>query len=88
MRKLALAIEGSDGLILLLTDRQAARPLPLPVAMRIELEQVTEDQLRVRVAKDRRGRVTAPALVTLPGRAAPVGAKPRPHPERLALRSA
>jgi recombination protein RecA len=65
VRKLALAIEGGEGTILLLTDRQAARPMPLPVAMRIEVERVAEDRLSVRVAKDRRGRVTSPVTVAL-----------------------
>jgi recombination protein RecA len=58
-------MEGSDGAVLLLTDRLAARPMPLPVAMRIEVERPAEDRLTVRVAKDRRGRVTAPAPVPL-----------------------
>lgn len=66
VRKLALALEGGDGTVLLLTDRLAARPMPLPVSMRIEVDRTAEDRLSVRVAKDRRGRVTAPASVTLP----------------------
>jgi recombination protein RecA len=83
VRKLALATEGSDGTILLLTDRQAARPMPLPVAMRLELEQVAEGRLMVRVAKDRRGRVTSPTPVVLGERAREkaeraAGSEPRP----------
>jgi recombination protein RecA len=66
VRKLALALEGGDGTLLLLTDRLAARPMPLPVSMRIEVDRPAEDRLSVRVAKDRRGRVTAPATVALP----------------------
>lgn len=95
VRKLALALEGSDGTILLLTDRQAARPLPLPVAMRIEMERVAEDRLSIRVAKDRRGQVTSPATVMLrdepaeprPSLERTAGAEPRPSLAR-ALRSA
>ncbi|MGK4006617.1 recombinase A [Sorangium sp. So ce1036] len=81
VRKLALAIEGSDAAILLLTDRQAARPMPLPVAMRLELEQVAEGRLMVRVAKDRRGRVTSPTPVVLGRRSRAeraAGSEPRP----------
>lgn len=77
VRKLALSLEGSSGVVLLLTDRQAARSAPLPVAMRLELEQIAEDRLMVRVAKDRRGRVTSPTLVML-GEQAKAGAEPRP----------
>jgi len=65
VRKLALALEGGDGTVLLLTDRLGARPMPLPVSMRIEVDRPAEDRLVVRVAKDRRGRVTAPASVAL-----------------------
>jgi recombination protein RecA len=39
--------------------------MPLPVAMRLELERLAEDRLMVRVAKDRRGRVTPPTPVVL-----------------------
>jgi hypothetical protein len=87
VRKLALALEGSDGTILLLTDRQAARPMPLPVAMRLELERTAEDRLMLRVAKDRRGRVTSPTQVVLSGRPALdrlAKAEPRAALERTA----
>jgi recA bacterial DNA recombination protein len=82
VRKLALSLEGSDGTILLLTDRQAARPMPLPVAMRLELERLAEDRLTLRVAKDRRGRVTSPIQVALGDRG--VNAEPRPPLARAA----
>ncbi|WP_245677855.1 DNA recombination/repair protein RecA [Chondromyces crocatus] len=65
VRKLSLAVEGSDATVLLLTDRLAARPMPLPVSMRIEVDRLDEGRLSVRVAKDRQGRVTAPAAVPL-----------------------
>ncbi|EYF01772.1 recombinase A [Chondromyces apiculatus] len=65
VRKLAVAVEGSDAAVLLLTDRLAARPMPLPVAMRIEVDRLDEGRLSVRVAKDRRGRITAPSAVPL-----------------------
>ena len=55
VRRLALAAEGTDTVVLLLTDRDAARPLPLPVALRLELAQTGPEKLSVRVAKERRG---------------------------------
>lgn len=63
VRRLALAVEGSDTTVLLLTDKQAPRATPLPAALRLELERPAEDRLTLRVAKDRRGRVGAPVSV-------------------------
>ena len=60
VRRIALAAEGSDTVVLLLTDRDAARPLPLPVALRLELSQTGPDKLLVRVAKERRGHLRDP----------------------------
>jgi recombination protein RecA len=65
-RRLALAIEGSDTTVLLLTDARASRAMPLPAAMRIEVERLAEDRLGLRVAKDRRGRVTPPQSIEMP----------------------
>lgn len=65
VRRLALAVEGSDTTILLLTDANASRAMPLPAAMRIELERLAEDKLGLRVAKDRAGRVTGSCAIDL-----------------------
>jgi hypothetical protein len=65
VRRLALAVERSDSAILLLTDSEAARALPLPVAMRLEVTRLSEDRVTVRVAKERRGRVSSPMPVEL-----------------------
>jgi hypothetical protein len=65
VRRLSLAIEGSDRVILLLTDLWAHRPMVLPVAMRIEIERPAEGRLFVRVGKDRYGRVTSKTPVAL-----------------------
>lgn len=78
VRRLALAAEGGDTTVLLLTDRYAARSTPLPVAMRLELEASGRssrapsagapsagDALSIRIAKDRRGRVTSPHSFSL-----------------------
>ncbi len=58
VRQMALALEGQQTGVLLLTDANSASPLPLPVAQRIELRRPSLHQLELRVAKDRWGRVT------------------------------
>lgn len=62
VRRLAIAVERSDTTIVLLTDTTAPRALPLPVSMRLELS-LADDQLHVRVAKERHGRVTPPIAI-------------------------
>ncbi len=63
IRRLALAVEGSSAVALLLTDTEARRPLPLPVAQRIELSRPALGQLTLQVVKDRGGRVAPPRTV-------------------------
>jgi recombination protein RecA len=72
VRRLALAVEHGDAALLLLTDGAAARTLPLPVALRLEVDRPVVEHaprsllgrgpglLSVRVAKDRFGRVRQP----------------------------
>jgi RecA/RadA recombinase len=57
-RRVSMALDGTKRSVVLLTDAAVPRPLPLPVAQRIELERDGEEKLIVRVAKDFRGRVT------------------------------
>ncbi len=76
IRRLTLLAEESSGCVLLVTDGEVRRPLPLPVAMRLELARPSQDRLWVRVAKDHRGRVTVPRLVTW--------ARPRAKPLSIA----
>lgn len=59
VRRLSMAVDGTDKCVLLLTDAEEPRALPLPVAQRIELVRPTAERLLVRVAKDRRGRVSS-----------------------------
>jgi recombination protein RecA len=67
VRKLALAAEPSGTTVLLLTDASRPRAAPLPVALRLELSRPDPRTLRVRVAKERRGRVgVAKAVPFLP----------------------
>jgi recombination protein RecA len=65
VRRLSLAVEGSDTSIVLLTDLFARRSTPLPVAMRIEIERPALDRVSLHLAKDRRGRVAPPKTVPL-----------------------
>ncbi|HEY4121181.1 MAG TPA: recombinase A [Byssovorax sp.] len=66
VRRLALAVEGSDTSVLLLTDSRARRSLPLPVAMRIELERPAFDRVALRIAKERGGRVSTSSALAIP----------------------
>jgi hypothetical protein len=72
VRRLALAVEGMETTVLLLTDALAHRALPLPVALRLEVERTAVDRLRLTIAKDRRGRVAPPRPVMLPRHAEPM----------------
>jgi recombination protein RecA len=60
VRRLSMAVDGTNKSVLLVTDAHAERALPLPVAQRIEVVRTAADRLSVRVAKDRRGRISAP----------------------------
>jgi hypothetical protein len=62
-RKLALAVENSSATVFLLTDRDAPRPLSLPVAMRLELECLREKLLSIRIVKEKYGRVADPRRI-------------------------
>jgi recombination protein RecA len=65
VRQMALALEGQQTGVLLITDASNASPLPLPVAQRIELRRPSLHQLELRVAKDRWGRITGWRRVAL-----------------------
>ncbi len=85
VRRLALASASSDGCVLLLTSREAPRSLPLPVALRLELQRVGRYRLRLQIAKDRQGRLSGPHRVELaPGLRAvsAAGGNPRTSGER------
>jgi recombination protein RecA len=55
VRKLSLLAMEGGSTVLLLTDQRAARSLPLPVALRLEMRR-TPDGIAVRIGKDRYGR--------------------------------
>jgi hypothetical protein len=74
VRRLAVAAEESSACVILVTDAEARRPLPLPVALRLELARIGLERLSVRVAKERRGRVSQPRIVSWArARAKPLG---------------
>jgi hypothetical protein len=66
VRRLALSIEGSETSVILLTDSRLRRTMPLPAALRIELERPASGRLNLRVAKERHGRVAAPRPILIP----------------------
>jgi RecA/RadA recombinase len=66
VRRLSLAIEGSETSVLLLTDSRARRSMPLPAAMRIELDRPAANRLNLRIAKERHGRIAQPRPILIP----------------------
>jgi hypothetical protein len=58
VRKLSLAAEPSGATVLLLTDSTRPREAAWPTALRLELGRPNQRELSVRIAKDRRGRVS------------------------------
>lgn len=63
IRRLSMAVEGTRSSVILITSAAEHRPLPLPVAQRIELARPAREKLVVRVAKDKRGRISPPRPV-------------------------
>jgi hypothetical protein len=63
VRRLAMGVDGTQSSVILLTDAAEQRPLPLPVAQRIELERPSEGKLSVRVVKDKQGRLSSPRSI-------------------------
>ena len=62
-RRLALSLEKTPTTLFLLTRAEAHRPLALPVAMRLELDNADPHSLVVRIAKEKFGRVTSPRQI-------------------------
>jgi recombination protein RecA len=66
VRRMAIAIEGTSTTVVLLTDLLAPRALPLPVAMRLEIDRPGIEEIRVTIAKERRGHLAKTRVVALP----------------------
>jgi recombination protein RecA len=58
VRRLNTIIANTHSAVLLITDKNAPRPLPLPVALRMELSCTEPGVLKARVAKEKHGRVS------------------------------
>jgi recombination protein RecA len=78
VRQLSLGVQGSPCVTLLLTDVLAPRPLPLPVALRLELSRPAQGRLGVRIAKDRKGRISRACFVRWPPTPVEASAAARP----------
>lgn len=66
VRRLSLAIEGSNALILLLTDQAARSAVPLPTHERLELSRTGHRAIEVRRTRSRRGTNHQILRVSLP----------------------
>jgi recombination protein RecA len=64
VRRLNTAVANTHSAVLLLTDKNAPRPLPLPVALRLELSCTEPGVLQARVGKEKHGRVTMGHTIT------------------------
>ena len=61
VRRLSLALSGSQGSAILLTNQHARRPLPLPVLQRIELSRHSGQEISVNVPRCKSGAYLPPA---------------------------
>jgi hypothetical protein len=64
VRRLSLIVRSLPTCVLLLTRADNRAALPLPVAMRLELNRASRDSFQIHVAKERTGRISPPS--TLP----------------------
>jgi hypothetical protein len=55
VQRLGHALEGTSGRVLLLTHKDAPRPFPLRVGLRVELARPAPDQLEYRITRTREG---------------------------------
>lgn len=84
VRRLSMAVDGTPRTVLLLTDSKEPRALPLPVAQRWLVARPSAGKLVVRVAKDRRGRVTSPTVIPWSEKSLPRLEDQREHVRKLA----
>lgn len=75
VRRLTIAVRESSLCVLLTTRATQKSSVPLPVALRLELCRPRPEELLLRVAKERFGRVTNPVCLAWPV-SAPVAPKP------------
>lgn len=65
VRRLGLALQGTESTVLLLTDSSARRSVALPVAQRLELHRKSERELSLAITRDAQGRLTPPRSVAV-----------------------
>ena len=65
VRRLALAAERSDTIIVILSKLEQSQTRSLPTHLRIELNRPSLDRLSLRISKDRRGRISGPHTISL-----------------------
>lgn len=65
LRRLSSFLAGSSQSVLLLTQKSAPRPLPLPVFQRIELSRLSESELSVKVPKSIHGIYSGPLRIAV-----------------------
>ncbi|MFN0064449.1 MAG: ImuA family protein [Myxococcaceae bacterium] len=63
VRQLSLAAQESGTHVVLLSDLGLPRAAPWPVALRLEVQRLSPNQLSVRIAKERHGRASSPLRV-------------------------
>jgi hypothetical protein len=63
IRRLSLAVKHLPTCVLVITGGGPRLALPLPVAMRLELNRLSCDAFELRVAKERTGRITRPHTI-------------------------
>lgn len=65
VRRLGLALQGTESTVLLLTDPSARRSVALPVAQRLELHRRSERELSLAITRDSQGRLAPPRSVSV-----------------------
>ena len=63
IRRLSLIVKSTATCVLVLTRARQFQSLPLPTFMRLEFTRTSKEAFKVRVAKDRTGRVSAPHVI-------------------------
>lgn len=67
IRRLSLAVQGTQTVVLMLTSLERRPSDTLPVGLRLELQRLGQHELSIKVAKDKRGRLSAEQRVQWQG---------------------
>ena len=66
IRRISSLLEGTNSSLLLITDAMQPRPLPLPVATRVELRASRQSGITLQTVKDKYGRLSRPHKLQWP----------------------